>query len=118
MSKAQREKGKRGEREVVKLFNAHFSIKFERGVQARGGDDYHADIQPKNPNDLWPIHVEVKNQKMPNIRTALQQAIDDTDGRLPMAVTKSTRSDWLITMRATDMFKLLRLSKHGSVPVL
>ncbi len=102
MGKSQRDKGGRGERAVVKLFKAH-GYPAKRATQSAGGDLY-TDVEGT------PFWVEVKNQKMPNIRAALKQAIDTTDGRPPVAFTHADRDKmgWLVTMRAEDWLQVLQ----------
>jgi len=56
----------------------------------------------------FPLHMEVKRQKMPNIRAALRQAVSDcNDDRVPVAITRADRGEWLLTMRLEDLGKLL-----------
>ena len=101
MSKASRDKGKRGEREVVALLRDLYQDA-RRGFQSRQGDD-EADVECTP----WWIEVKrVKAQEAP--RKAMAQAVDATDGRPPVVFTRRDNSDWLVTMRVSDWLDVVR----------
>ena len=101
MSKASRDKGKRGEREVVALLRDLYQDA-RRGFQSRQGDD-EADVECTP----WWIEVKrVKAQETP--RKAMAQAVDATDGRPPVVFTRRDNSDWLVTMRVSDWLDVVR----------
>jgi hypothetical protein len=104
MGKAQRDKGKRGERataaELRKAF-PEIAASIRRGWQTRQGDDDSDVIFP----GYW---FEVKTGKQPNIRAALRQAIDDSKGRgVPVAVIRDDRKEPMAALRWEDFLKLL-----------
>ena len=91
--RAAREKGKRGERDVRDLFNRDFpSLNARRGAnQARHGS-YEADVEGT------PWWIEVKRSARPSPRKALDQAIEASDGRMPIAITWKDREGPIVTL--------------------
>ena len=106
-----RNKGASGEREVVTLCNdAQLGTTFRRCRQAEHGEhracvpDIDADARTR-----WPFWCEVKRQVRPNVRAALAQATADChDGRVPIAVTRADREDWLVTLPFADFLRMVR----------
>ena len=94
-----RQKGKRGEREVARLFT-------DRGYQARRGDSQSAGAREADVEDtsFW---VEVKRGKRCPIRRAIEQSEGDTDGRPTLVFWRDDRSDWRIDMGADTFFEIL-----------
>jgi len=94
MGKMQRTKGAAFERWLVRKFNATLiGHPWKRGLQSRGGGAEVPDL------DGPVFHVEAKHQIRPNIAAALHQAEQDTDGRIPVAVTKANREEPIVSMR-------------------
>jgi len=99
--KASREKGKRFERAVARLFRDELGLDAWRGRQERTGESA-PDVDVPG---LW---VECKSQRLTNPRAALAQAIADSKGspdRIPIAVTKDDRQVPIVTMRLADFFR-------------
>lgn len=94
MGLMQRMKGKRVERAVAELIRRVFPDA-KRGWQSRSGRDA-PDI------DCTPYWFEVKGGKCPNPRAALKQAIEDTDGRVPVVIVKDDRCEPFVVMRLSD----------------
>ena len=113
MGKASRDKGKRGEREVMRLLNeafAHLGYVFRRGWQSRGA------IRPDVYAEELPVHFEVKIGKRPNLKKAVEQAICDArSGWVPVAVARwDGEREWYATMRFDDLVDLLvELEERG-----
>jgi Holliday junction resolvase len=103
MGKLSREKGKRGEREVVKLFEA-------KGIPARRGQQFcgangDADVITAL-GDL--IHVEVKRQEVVKIHEWLKQAEADSPfGSYPMVFHRRSKEGWKVTLRAEDLIDII-----------
>jgi hypothetical protein len=53
------------------------------------------------------FHFEVKAVERLNVNEAMAQAVDDAGQKMPVVAHKRSRGDWLVTMRASDWFKLL-----------
>lgn len=105
MGRAQRQKGKRGERATAAELRAalpYLADKIRRGWQAREGDD--------DPDVILPgFWVENKSGKQPNVRAALKQAVEDSKGRgVPLAVIRDDRKEPFCLMRWSDMLELLK----------
>ena len=97
MSKAQREKGRRGELEVVKILQAH-------GVTAKRGMVFLK--EPDVVTDL-PIHIEAKRQETTKIHEWMKQSVEQCRGKIPTVVHRRSREEWLITMKFEDFLKLI-----------
>ena len=58
------------------------------------------------------IHQEVKFVERLNIREAMEQAAHDAAekgcGDIPIVAHKKSHAEWLVTMKASDWFKLYR----------
>ena len=102
MGKSSRDKGKRGQAEVVALLRGlQLWDNLRQGYQYRGAEQ--ADVEGS------PFWVEVKlEKKWPSIVGAIRQGMRDTDGR-PIAVfTRKTarpgqpKEPWLVTMLFED----------------
>lgn len=100
VGKASRDKGKRGEREVAILLREAFPwLDPHRGMQSRSGSDA-ADVEGT------PWFCEVKRVKArADIKGAMAQAIEATDGRPPVVFSRVNGGEWLVTMRAEDWIK-------------
>ncbi len=98
--RAARNKGKRGELELVHLIRDTWGYEVHRGKVY-----YH---EP-DVVGLEGIHVEVKCQERLNLYDAMQQARDDAKKRgdgLPAVFHKKDRSGWLVTMDLSDWMDL------------
>lgn len=63
------------------------------------------------------IHQEVKRVEALNVHEAVSQAVRDSknSGKLPIVAHRKNRTEWLVTMRAADWFKLYGVWKDGEV---
>jgi hypothetical protein len=95
-----RAKGRRWEQEVARMLRPLFGDSVKRGYQARGGGKEAADV------DGTPYHIECKHGRLVNLRAALDQAIRDTDGRVPIVIAKDDRSPAMVLMRFDDWLRL------------
>jgi hypothetical protein len=106
MSRRQRDKGKRGERELATMLRDLFPELAEgirRGWQTRHGGKDEADIEG------LPFHPEVAVGISPPIRAKMAQAVRDSNGgRTPIVFTRRDRDEWLVTMRFSDWAKMAR----------
>ena len=99
--KHSRQKGKRGELEVVHLLNEWIPwLHARRGAnQSRDGSDS-ADVEGT------PYWLEVKRTKQrPNVHAAYEQAVEATDGRPPLVFTRTDGGKWLVTMEFEDFIR-------------
>ena len=105
MSKAQRDKGKRGEREFALICRSYGYTDARRGQQYCGS---HGDADVIG---LPGIHVEVKRVERLDLLGAMSQAIGDArDGELPIVAHRKNNCGWLITMRLDDWFAIYNSS--------
>jgi hypothetical protein len=101
MSKFQRDKGKRGEREVAAILRDH-GYSGKRGVQYHGG--------PESPDviGLPGIHIEVKRVERLDLKAAYNQSRDDSDGDIPIVVHRKSREPWMVTLSFEDFLDILK----------
>ena len=109
MGKSQREKGKRGERELANLLKDH-------GYTCRRGQQYCGTNGDADVVGLPGIHIECKRVERLNLEDAMTQAIDDTAAEklpfgeeiYPAVFHRRNRGSWLVTMRLDDWMNLYR----------
>ena len=91
-----RRKGAKFERDMVHTMRKVMpGCGAKRGFQYRGTSD-----QPDV--DIPYFFIECKHGKKPVVRSALRQAIDNTDGRSPLAIIKDDREDPFVVMKLDD----------------
>lgn len=100
-----RRKGKEGELEFARLCR-------EQGYNARRGQQYNG-LEGEDVVGLPGIHVEVKRVEKLNLEAAMEQAIRDADGKIPIVAHRKNNQKWLITMRAADWFAQYREWEAG-----
>ena len=107
MSKSQQRKGRDGELEIVKIFQAH-------GIDAQPGQ---AVSFGSTPDAVIPgIHPEIKRVERLNVPEAMNQAIRDSekfrDG-VPALFHRRNRSPWLVTMRLEDWILMYKQAQDS-----
>ena len=108
MGKSQREKGKRGEREL--------SMKLRKyGYDCRRGQQYCGANGDADVLGLPGIHIECKRVERLNIQNAMEQSKRDAaEGEFPAVFHRRDRSEWLVTMRLEDWAELFREWDSGN----
>lgn len=109
MGKREREKGKRGER-LWASYCREQGYDVHRTAQYCGKTGDAADCI-----GLPGIHQEVKFVERLNIWDAMEQAKCDAEksGEIPIVAHKKNYTEWLVTMKADDWFKLYREWESG-----
>jgi Holliday junction resolvase len=103
--KHSRDKGKRGEREVAQLLRiAGFDTR--RGMQSRAGTD-ECDVEGT------PYWIECKRGKRVNLRGAIRQAEEDTDGRPPVVIWRDDRAEWMVLLSLEEWARMAWRAKNG-----
>jgi hypothetical protein len=109
VSRAQRDKGARGELEVVQLLRDagwHDAQRTHDGRAQRTRGDIR--------NGPQGVHIEVKRQERLNVPAALRQAEADAEPLdLPVLVHRSSRQEWLATLPFDELLALLQLREAG-----
>ncbi len=112
MGKMSREKGKRGERELVRLAKA-CGFLARRGQQYKGTPDS-PDVVIEAP---VPLHSEVKRVESFALYSSLEQARQGAaPWEIPVVWHRRNDFDWVTVLGAKDFFALLTLlqaSKNG-----
>lgn len=107
--KGARIKGASWERELADILTKATNITFKRGLgQARNGGHEISDVY--SPDATW-LHVEAKRQKNCSIKGAVDQAMADTEtnGKMPIVITKDDRRPALVTMFLDDWLQLFKV---------
>ena len=110
MGRSQREKGKRWEREVARLYREAVGTGERTGWHQSHGLDV-ADVSVPLPLLSWPkgIWNECKHHARVSMRAALVQALDACpEGHLPIAVCKDNRKEPLVVLRLSDWLTLMK----------
>ena len=102
MSKAQRDKGARGERQVSQILN-DYGFNSRRGMVFVKEEDIVSDL---------PIHFECKFQERTSIHEWMKQSVEQCRGKIPTVVHRRSREEWLITMKFEDFLKLIGGNKQ------
>lgn len=105
-----RNKGKRGEREVAKIFrDAGYPAR--RSVQYNGRPGTAADVV-----GVPGMHIEVKFVEKERIREWYRQAERDARAsikqEIPIVVHRKIREPWLVTMSLDDFIRLLETDEE------
>lgn len=102
MSKAQRDKGARGEREVSGILNDY-------GFESRRGNVFYRE---EDVMTNLPIHVEVKRAERTEIPKWMKQSREQCRGKIPTVVHRRSREEWLITLPFEEFLKLIGGNKN------
>lgn len=103
MSRASREKGARGERELAKEFARLFGVEAYRGRQYHGRDDA-PDIVCGIPG----VHVECKRTEALSLYPAMEQAKADAGDSVPIVVHRRNGKPWLVVVELENLLELSR----------
>ena len=104
MSRSERDKGARGEREVAELFRAH-GFDAERTPNS-GGLMIRGDLAGSVP-----AHLEVKRQEVLRLPTWMRQAeADAPEGVVPVVCYRQNSGRWYATLPLADLAALIRKS--------
>lgn len=104
--KANRERGKRGEREVATLLKGY-------GYDARRGAQYSGKTGQADVEGLPGIHIEVKRTERLSLYDAMEQSIGDArEGEVPIVMHRKDRKDWVVIMRADDFMRMYKYAEN------
>lgn len=97
-----RTKGRVFERAVAKLLRDVYGQHIRRGWQSRSGREG-CDVEGSR---WW---LELKHAKLVNLRAALKQASEDTDGRPVAIIAKDDRTEPVVLVKLADWLERERL---------
>ena len=108
MSKSQRDKGARGERELASALR-------EYGYDTHRGRQYHGGPDSPDVVGLPGVHIECKRVERLNLHDAMAQAIADAGNAVPVVIHRKNHCEWLVTMRLSDWIEIYRAweIEHG-----
>ena len=106
MSKKEKDKGARAERELAKLLQL-------KGLSARRG---YVQFRQSDLVGLFGIHVECKFVEKLNFWKAMRQAIDEAEKRkdgVPTVFAKKSYEGWVVTMKLENWIDLYKAALRG-----
>lgn len=112
LGRAEREKGKRGERMVASLFK-DYGYDAHRTAQFKGKTGDAGDVE-----GVPGLHIEVKFQEKMHLYDWTEQAVRDSEangkGNKPAVFHKASNKPLLVTMRFEDWIELFREWEAGN----
>lgn len=109
MSARERNKGARGELEIVHILHAH-GWKNARRTHDGREQKARGDIA----NGPEGVHLEVKRQEKLNVPKAVAQAAADANPLLiPVVVHRPSRAEWMATLPLDELLPLLKLREQA-----
>ena len=107
MGKTQREKGKRGERELAEILRDH-------GYDCRRGQQFCGISGDADVIGLPGIHIECKRVERLNLMDAVKQSVRDSRAdEFSTVFHRRDRSEWLVTMRLSDWIQVYKKWEAG-----
>ena len=103
MSRAQREKGKRGEREVAAILRDHGYTEARRTQQFAGRTGDSSDVV-----GLDGYHIEVKRQERAAIYEWFAQARRDCGSDIPLVVFRRSGDKWMALLEFEDFLEAIK----------
>ncbi len=111
MGKLSRDKGKRGEREVVKLLESH-GFEARRGQQHRGGSD-----SPDVIHNIANVHIEVKFVEALRLYKALEKEKTEAEaGKVPVVFHRRKGKPWVAILDADDFLNIMQFMAGRTNP--
>ena len=108
MGKAEREKGKRGEREAAKELTRILGTPVSRTQQFKGTAQS-ADLEGVNG-----LHLEVKRVEKFSLYPAMEQAKEESEDSLPLLLHKRNRKKWVAICYLDDLAEIAKII--GDIP--
>lgn len=96
-----RQKGKRGELEVVHLLREQ-GFEARRGQQFKGTED-----SPDVIHNMEGFFIEVKLRQAFNLHDTIDKAQEEAAGETPIVFHRKNGKPWLVTMTAEDFFETI-----------
>lgn len=102
VGKAEREKGKRGERELAGILREH-------GYDCRRGQQFCGKNGDADVSGLPGIHIECKRVERLNLDNAMDQAKKDArPGEIPAVFHRKDRGEWYVTLSLADFMDIYK----------
>ena len=103
MGKSQRDKGKRGEREVAKILKDHGY------ADARRGQQYKGSAGSPDVEGLPGFHIEVKRTEVLRLTDFFEQAIEESEyDEIPVVVWRRDHGKWFAILGFEDFIEAVK----------
>jgi len=130
MGRKSRDKGASGERELARELSRLLGVEARRGCQYHGGPGRYerrrigasaprpeeaatkgtnVRMNPGEPDvmvDIPDVHIECKRTERLRLYEALEQAIGDASGKVPVVAHRQNRRPWVVIVRLDDLPRL------------
>jgi len=101
MGRKSRDKGASGERELARELSRLLGVEARRGCQYHGGPG-----SPDVTADIPDVHIECKRAERFRLYEALEQAIGDAGGKVPVVAHRQNHKPWVAIVRLDDLPRL------------
>ncbi|RMF99698.1 MAG: hypothetical protein D6741_08060 [Planctomycetota bacterium] len=101
MGARSRRKGARGERQAAAEIARLFGVEARRGCQHQG-----APFAPDIRTAIARVHFEVKRAESLRLYQALDQAVRDAGGNVPVVLYRANHQPWVAIVRLDDLPQL------------
>jgi hypothetical protein len=101
-------------------------IEARRGIQFRGGPGRWEESDAMNPGEpdvvtsIEALHIECKRSERLRLYEALDQAIGDAGGKLPIVCHRQNHREWVAIVRLEDLPRLAAIlttfNEKGATP--
>jgi hypothetical protein len=105
-----RRKGTVGERLACHAIREATGFSAKRTQQYRGTTDS-SDVEVAEMPELF---VEVKREERLQVHKAMAKAVADAATKLPLILHRKNNTEWLVTVRLTDLRRLADVVEKGS----
>lgn len=106
MGKSQREKGKRGERELSKALTEHLGFECRRGQQYSG-------IEGSDVVGIPGVHIESKRTEKLRLYEAIDQARTDAGDSVPAVFHRRNSQEWLAVIPLSELRRFCECVLRG-----
>ena len=103
MSKTEREKGKRGEREAAKKLSKLLGVPVARTQQFKG-TPISADVE-----GIDGLHIEVKRREKLNFNKALETSWMEAGENYPIVLTRRNQKAWVAICYLDDLLEIAKI---------
>ncbi len=105
-----RRKGTVGERMACHAIREETGFSAKRTQQYRGTTDS-SDVEVAELPELF---VEVKREERLQVHKAMEKAVADAATKLPLILHRKNNTDWLVTVRLSDLRRLANVVEKGA----
>jgi Holliday junction resolvase len=99
-------KGNGGERELCEMLRSY-------GISAHRNDQTYKSGFDNPDVEINGYHVEVKRTEKLSLYDAVEQAVNDSNGKTPIVCHRKNRKPWVVIMRLEDFIQAYKALKNS-----